>query len=91
MRHLAFFGAIQFHKQNNAQPHWYAQLENGLNFYFVGSALCAIKIGVNLIVLKLPVECWWNWPLVIVDGIFQTELTKPGLGNVWPAGHMRPA
>ncbi len=28
--------------------------------------LCASKIGVNLLALKLPIEPWWNWPLISV-------------------------
>jgi hypothetical protein len=42
-------GAVQFHQQNYAQLHHYAQLENMLNFYAVRSTLCTSKIGVNLL------------------------------------------
>jgi hypothetical protein len=45
-------GAIQFHRQNYAQLHHYAQLENTLNFYAVRPMSCASKIGVNLLALS---------------------------------------
>ncbi len=54
--------AVQFHQQNYAQLHHYAQLENTLNFYAVRTTSCVSKIGVNLLAPKLRVKCWWNWP-----------------------------
>jgi hypothetical protein len=49
-------GAFQFHQQNYAQLHHYAQLENMVNFYAVRPALFANKFSVNLQAQKLPVE-----------------------------------
>ncbi len=60
---LAPVGDDQFHQQNYAQLHHYTQLENTLKFYAVCPTLCARGIGVNLLAQKLPVKCWWNWPL----------------------------
>jgi hypothetical protein len=54
---LAPVGAIQFHQQNCAQLHHYAQLKNTLNFYSVRPALYANKFSVNLMAKKLTVEC----------------------------------
>jgi hypothetical protein len=55
---LALLGTIQFHQQNYAELHHYAQLENTLNFYSVRPALFANKFSVNQLVEKLPVEHW---------------------------------
>jgi hypothetical protein len=54
---LASVGAFQFHQQNYAQLHQYAQLENMLNFY----ALCpAVYASIDLPAQKLLVKCWQN-------------------------------
>ncbi len=50
-------GAVQFHQQNNAQLHPYAQLENTLNFNTARPALCANKFNVNPLAAFGQVEC----------------------------------
>ncbi len=51
-------GAVQFHQQNYAQLHHYAQLENTFNFYAVCSTPCTSKIRGNLLAQKLRGKCW---------------------------------
>ncbi len=53
---LAPVGAVQFHQQNYAQLHHYAQLENTLNFYAVHPKPCTSEIGVNLLAQNICVK-----------------------------------
>ena len=72
-QHLAHKDSVQFHQQNCAQLYWSIELENPPNFYAVRYAPYASKLGVNLLVQKLLIKCWWNWPLVSMS------ITHPAL------------
>jgi hypothetical protein len=53
--------AIQFHQQYYTQLYQNTELHHMLNFFVICPTLCASKIGINLLVQKLPVERCSNW------------------------------
>ena len=55
---------MPFHFTNKLHPTLYKciELEDTPNFYTLCSAPYASKFNVNLLVQKLIIKWWWNWP-----------------------------
>ncbi len=56
--------ALPFRQQNSTLLYWWKELEVAPNFHAVCSILYTSKFSVNLMVQKLQVKLWWNWPQV---------------------------
>jgi len=63
VRCLIVARVYQCHQQKYDQLYHNTQLEVTLNFSALRSIPCGSKIIVKLLVQKLLVKWWWNWPL----------------------------
>ena len=72
----SFFCAFQFHQQNCTQICQCKQLENTLKFYAVH------QFGINPLVQKLLVGCWWNWPNFSQNSP-KTYFKKALISTIW--------